>query len=235
MSKNNDSEVEVLDYAKLFEVEFMRLYYELDVPSAPEKRKPDIIDSIFEEIYHIVFEPDKRQENNIISKLLYHDIENIQAVCEMYIRLCKRFGGVIKFNSFANLTGIHRDTIHRWHTINKNRYNNSQYIFTINEDEYNDDYNNGNIYIIKDNKVSKWNNMYKYIDGLSNKRYDLYKKLQENMVDQNTNGLSTDTMGQAIRANNDEEIGKLYDPKKIVLQQQAKTASLSMNDLKLLE
>ena len=70
---------------------------------------------------------------------------------------------------------------------------------------------------------------------LSIKRFDVKKKLHDFMVDENTNGLSVDTMGQAIRANNDEDLGKLYDPKKIVLQQQAKTASLSINDLKLLE
>ena len=55
------------------------------------------------------------------------------------------------------------------------------------------------------------------------------------MIEENTNGLSGDTVGYTIRANNDEDLGKLYDPKKIVLQQQAKTASLSINDLKLLE
>ena len=66
-------------------------------------------------------------------------------------------------------------------------------------------------------------------------RFDVKKKLHKFMIDENTDGLSGDTVGYTIRANNDEDLGKLYDPKKIVLQQQAKTASLSINDLKLLE
>ena len=86
---------------------------------------------------------------------------------------------------------------------------------------YNSIYNN----IYRDNKN----------DILSKQRLDVKKKLQEFMRDENTNGLSTDTMGHTIRANNDEDIGKLYDPKKIVLQTQAKAQALTMSDLKLLE
>ena len=34
------------------------------------------------------------------------------------------------------------------------------------------------------------------------------------MQDSNTNGLSNDTMGQALRANNEDELGKLYEPRR---------------------
>lgn len=236
----------VLSYAEQFEAEFMRLYYELDVPTAPEKRKPFIFDSILIDIYPIVFKPTGTQANNSKSKLLYHNIQDIEEVTEMYIKLCMRFNGVIKYNSFCNLVGMNRYTLDLW---NKNN-NTDGYIFTLNDNAIIEESNN-NIYIVYDsdnNNLYKnnnkyyvdrvYNNMCKYTEDeiiLSKKRFDIKKKLHDFMVDENTNGLSGDTVGYTIRANNDEDLGKLYDPKKIVLQQQAKTASLSISDLKLLE
>ena len=44
------------------------------------------------------------------------------------------------------------------------------------------------------------------------------------MQDANTNGLSNDTMGHAIRANNEEELGKLYEPKRMIQQAAIKSA-----------
>lgn len=236
----------VLSYAEQFEAEFMRLYYELDVPTAPEKRKPFIFDSILIDIYPLVFKPTGTQANNSKSKLLYHNIQDIEEVTEMYIKLCMRFNGVIKYNSFCNLVGMNRYTLDLW---NKNN-NTDGYIFTLNDNAIIEESDN-NIYIVYDsdnNNLYKnnnkyyvdrvYNNMCKYTEDemiLSKKRFDIKKKLHDFMVDENTNGLSGDTVGYTIRANNDEDLGKLYDPKKIVLQQQAKTASLSINDLKLLE
>lgn len=236
----------VLSYAEQFEAEFMRLYYDLDVPAAPEKRKPFIFDSILIDIYPLVFKPTGTQANNSKSKLLYHNIQDIEEVTEMYIKLCMRFNGVIKYNSFCNLVGMNRYTLDLW---NKNN-NTDGYIFTLNDNAIMEESNN-NIYIVYDsdnNNLYKNNNKY-YVDRvynnmckytkdeiiLSKKRFDIKKKLHDFMVDENTNGLSGDTVGYTIRANNDEDLGKLYDPKKIVLQQQAKTTSLSISDLKLLE
>ena len=44
------------------------------------------------------------------------------------------------------------------------------------------------------------------------------------MKDSNTNGLSNDTMGQALRANNEDELGKLYEPRRMVQHEQIKRA-----------
>lgn len=232
-------EIEILDYAQLLETEFMRLYYELDVAAAPEKRKPFIIDSIWMDLYPLIFKPDTTKVNNSKSKLMYHDVKSIEAVVDMYIKLCMRFNGVIKYTAFCNLIGINRYTIDLW---NKNN-NTNGYIFTLNNTAIQEECNN-NIYIeytvddnnnIIENRYT--NNM--YVDSndkiLSHKRFDIKKKLHDYMLEENTNGLSGDTVGYTIRANNDEELGKLYDPKKIVLQQQAKQQCLSMQDLKLLE
>lgn len=232
-------EQKILSYAEQFEAEFMRLYYDLDMAAAPEKRKPFIFDSILMDIYPIVFKPDTTQVNNSKCKIMYHDIKNLEAVVDMYIKLCMRFNGVIKYTTFCNLIGINRYTLDLW---NKNN-NTNGYIFTLNSNAIEEECNN-NIYI--EYTVDSNNNIIEnrytnniYIDSsdkiLSYKRLDIKKKLHDFMVDENTNGLSGDTVGYTIRANNDEELGKLYDPKKIVLQQQAKTASLSISDLKLLE
>ena len=44
------------------------------------------------------------------------------------------------------------------------------------------------------------------------------------MQDSNTNALSNDTMGQVVRANNEEELGKLYEPKRMMMHEQVRTA-----------
>lgn len=230
----NKENIEVLDYAQLLESHFMDLYYQLDVATAPEKRKPFIIDSIWMDLYQLIFKPDNKQINNTNSKIMYHDIKTIEAVVDMYIKLCFRFNGVIKYNAFCNLTGIDYSTICLWHNSNKT----DKYIFSLNNSDIEIESNSINyIYIDSNNVVSRHNNMY-YInnsDPLSKLRFDVKKKLHKFMIDENTDGLSGDTVGYTIRANNDEDLGKLYDPKKIVLQQQAKQTSLSISDLKLLE
>jgi hypothetical protein len=51
------------------------------------------------------------------------------------------------------------------------------------------------------------------------------------MQDSNTNALSNDTMGQVVRANNEEELGKLYEPKRM-LQQVAMRQSIGADGLR---
>lgn len=263
-------DVEVLSFAEQVEECFLEMYDRYDVANAPEKRKNEIIDSFWTDIYKQVFKPDKPQLNNCKSLMMVYDVENVQEVVEMYINLCKRFGGVIKYNQFANLTGIHRDTLYRWH-----KYNTSgKYVFDLNDSQYTEDssttmyvtinnsvveYKSNDIFNgntdntsidiihndIRDNDNNIYNSAGVYIDNLYNnstmngnkerellsrKRYDVIKKLQEEMQDSNTNQLSNDTMGAAIRANNEEELGKLYEPKRMIQHEQIKQA-LGVNDL----
>ena len=246
-SQHNNA-VEVLSYAEQVEECFMELYMRYDVANAPEKRKSEIIDSFWSDIYKQVFKPDRPQNNNSKSRLLVYDVENMQEVVEMYTNLCKRYGGVIKYNQFSNLTGIHRDTLYRWHKYNTT----GRYIFTLNDTQYKED-SNIIMYINIDNSVVEYksndifdtniiytdtdnnicdssNNIYNNIKAnsnqdrhvLSRRRYDVIKKLQEEMQDSNTNQLSNDTMGAAIRANNEEELGKLYEPKRMIQAEQIK-------------
>lgn len=211
---------EIMSAAERVEEEFMYLYEKYNVADAPPKQKADIIDSFWGDIYKKVFkpEPDVIKYNNCKSKLKTYDVEEVEEVCDMYIKLNKRFGGVIKINQFANLTGIHRATLWLW---NKNNTSNS-YIFNLNNNAVDEE--GKYVYILY-----KGNNDIEYhgtssLDKnvLSTFRFDVVKKLREEMQDSNTNGLSNDTMGHAIRANNEEELGKLYEPKRMLQQESIK-------------
>lgn len=211
---------EIMSAAEQVEEEFMYLYEKYNVADAPPKQKADIIDSFWGDIYKKVFkpEPDVIKYNNCKSKLKTYDVEEVEEVCDMYIKLNKRFGGVIKINQFANLTGIHRATLWLW---NKNNTSNS-YIFNLNNNAVDEE--GKYVYILY-----KGNNDIEYhgtssLDKnvLSTFRFDVVKKLREEMQDSNTNGLSNDTMGHAIRANNEEELGKLYEPKRMFQQESIK-------------
>ena len=276
--------IEVLSYAEQVENEFMSLYMQYDVANAPEKRKNEIIDSFWSDIYKAVFKPDKPQINQCNSKLQPWNIKELNEVLELYINLCKRFGGVIKYYQFCKLVGYNRYTIDLWHKANIN----NRTIFLLNDADIEEEYKvNGSIYILYNNNTDNMKRIYKndissvyviddikkdinniynnsititdilnnsdYIKGfnnynivnnnmlnntdnsninnididklrdkLSRTRLDVKKKLNAEMQDSNTNQLSNDTMGAAIRANNEEELGKLYEPKRMIQAEQVK-------------
>lgn len=227
-----EQKAEIVSLAELTEIEFMRLYKELSVEEAPERRKADIVDTIWPDIYDLVFKPSTEdiRYNNCKSKLVPYMVEDVEAVCRMFIKLNKRYGGVIKFNQFANLTGISRYTLDLWHKANKT----NGYIFNLSDSDAQSECNN--IYIIHDGDVSveyKGNNRYtlQTNDKLSTIRFDVKKKLQEEMQDSNTNGLSNDTMGHAMRANNEDELGKMYEPRRIQQQEQARIAARTPEEI----
>lgn len=224
---------EVLTLAELTEIAFKDLYIELSVADAPEKRKADVIDSMWNDIYKQVFKPGDNDIliNNCKSKLKPWNIEEVEEVVNVFIKLNKRYGGVIKYNQFSNLTGIHRYTLYLW---NKNN-NTNGYIFNLNSSAIDEEQRTA-IYILNNNSVDvvyngnfnrERDNNTKY---LSTMRFDVIKKLQEEMQDSNTNGLSNDTMGHALRANNEEELGKLYEPRRM-LQQATIKAALPASEL----
>lgn len=207
-------ESEVLTKAEQVEEEFLKLYNDFCVFDAPEKRKAGIIDSFWNDIYKAVFEPQPNEVvlNNSKSKLKTYDVQEVEEVCEMYIKLCQRYGGVIKINQFAKLTGIHRATFNIWHNANKS----NGYICNLSNSDI-DEENNSIIYILNNNGVdivyngnTKEQQAYntKY---LSTSRFDVIKKLREEMNDENTNSLEASNMGAVVRANNDEDVGKMYD------------------------
>lgn len=219
---------EVLSFAEQVEEEFLYLYEKYDVANAPAKQKADIIDSFWSDIYKIVFKPDADyvRHNHQLSKLRTYDVQAVESVCDIFVKLNKRYGGVIKFNQFSNLTGIHRATLWLWNKSNTS----NNYIFNLNSNGV-DEENNFVVYINDGDKGVKFvNNRWKDRGELSTIRFDVIKKLREEMQDSNTNGLSNDTMGHAIRANNEEELGKLYEPKRM-MQQEAVKRVLTASEL----
>ena len=232
MEKVTDHDQEVLSLAELTELAFKDLFITYEVGNAPEKRKADIIDSLWSDIYDSVFKPQPGEivYNNCKSKLITYKVDEVEAVVKSFVKLNKRYGGVIKFNQFANLTGINRYTLYLWHKANHT----NGYIFSLSKSDMEAEYNN--IYIINNgNGDIEYRGNSKYIvnDKLSSMRFDVIKKLQEEMQDSNTNGLSNDTMGHALRANNEDELGKLYEPRRIVQQEAAKRVLTAGELLKL--
>lgn len=206
---------EVLTKAEQVEEEFLKLYSDFCVFDAPEKRKASIIDSFWNDIYKAVFEPqpDEVILNNSKSKLKTYDVQEVQEVCEMYIKLCQRYGGVIKINQFAKLTGMHTYTFHIWHNANKS----NGYIVNLSSKDIEEE-NNTIIYILKDNNnvdvIYNGNSKEQRGDNtryLSPSRFDVLKKLRDEMHDENTNSLEASNMGAVVRANNDKDVGKMYD------------------------
>lgn len=210
-------ESEVLTKAEQVEEEFLRLYNEFRVSDAPEKRRASIIDSFWNDIYKAVFEPLPGEVilNNSKSKLKTYDVQEVQEICEMYVKLCQRYGGLIKINQFAKLTGIHRATFNIWNKANKT----NGYICNLSNRDMEEE-NKSIIYILKDNnnvEVVYNGNSDAYVNSrdntkyLSSTRFDVIKKLREEMGDENTNSLEATNMGAAIRANHDEDVAKMYD------------------------
>lgn len=227
MGQVDEYKPEMLTFADLVEFHFKKMYDDYNVAEAPEKRKADIIDSFWPDIYEIVFKPEYGdiRFNNCKSKLMTYNVHDIESVCNMFIKLNKRYGGVIKYNQFANLTGINRYTLYLWHKAN----NTKGYIFNLSNSDIQEECNN--IYIINNGNgdiVEYRGNMYVDTnDKLSCRRFDVIKKLQEEMQDSNTNGLSNDTMGHAMRANNEDELGKLYEPRRMIQHEQIKHSYIS--------
>lgn len=208
----------VLTLPEQIEDEFIRIYKELEVANAPDKRKADIIDTIFSsEIHDKFFKPRKNDicYNQTKTRIKLYDVQLMADITETFIKLNKRYGGVVKINQFANMTGINRASLFRWNQLNKS----NDYIFTLNKEDCLKDLNDI-IYIKPDGVSVKYKsnspNIFNPNDEASYYRFDVIKRLKKDMYDSNTNGLSNDTMGNALRANNEEELGKMYEPRKMI-------------------
>jgi hypothetical protein len=220
----------IVTFSEQVEAEFLRLYEKYKVAEAPERRRADIIDSFWSDIYKLVFQPlpDEIRHNNLKSRLKPSNVFEVEEVTQMYINLCKRYGGVVKFNQFANLTGFNRYTLYLWHNDNTS----GNYIFNLSDNAMREEYkvlyiiiNGDSVEYVDYNKY--YNNHSENGGGLNKARFDVIKKLQEEMQDSNTNGLSCDTMGHSVRANNEQELGKLYEPRRMVTQEQIKQGNFS--------
>lgn len=229
---NTADNVEVLSYAEQLEEYFLSFYEQLNVAEMTKKEKYNAIDAIFYKIYPLLFKPDTPQMNNCRSKLRTYDIQTIESVLDKYIELCKIYGGYVKHITFCKLIGITFSCIDNWHRKN----NTDGYIFTLNQNESDEENRSQYIYIDNIDDIDNLNKPNWMIEGdrLSRQRFDVYKKIQEELQAYNDNALASSDNGNIVLANNSVEVGRLYEPRRMIQQEQIKQA-LSLNDLKLLD
>lgn len=224
---------EVLSYAEQVEECFLELYHRYDVANAPEKRKAYIINSFWKDIYNQIFKPEKKQNNNLKSKVKPYDVEEIESILDKYFSLCDKYGGTILIDSFCDLIGYSRNAVYMWHNANKS----NGYIFSLDPALVNDEtkglcivYDGRDIKFINDNS-----NIFQYDNDeesqiLSRIRYDVVKKIRENEQTRSKLHLSNSDIGYIFRSNNEDELGLKYDAKRTVEHEQIRQA-LSINDL----
>lgn len=229
-TNNNGSQVnnavEVLSYAEQVEQLFLDLYVEYDVANAPEKKRANIIDTFWKDIYNQLFKPDTPQYNNCKSKIKPYDIPTIESILNVFIKLCNRYSGVILIDSFCDLIGYSRNAVYMWNNSNKS----NNYIFTLDPNVKDTDdnilyiyVNNNSVKCIKDNNNRyKDDNMTEEEKVLSRLRYDVVKKLREEEQKQSKLHLSNSDIGMIFRSNNEDELGLKYDAKRTIEQEQIK-------------
>lgn len=233
ISQQNNT-AEVLSYAEQVEELFLDLYMKYDVANAPEKKRANIIDTFWKDIYNQLFKPDTPQYNNCKSKIKPYDIPTIESILNVFIKLCNRYSGVILIDSFCDLIGYSRNAVYMWNNSNKS----NNYIFTLDpnvkDTEDNILYiyvNNNSVNCIKNNNNSNiYNSMSDDEKVLSRIRYDVVKKLREEEQKQSKLHLSNSDIGMIFRSNNEDELGLKYDAKRTIEQEQIKQA-LSVQDL----
>lgn len=203
---------EVTNFVECIKEEFERLYELYNVAEAPQKRQPDKIDAIWQEIYDLVFKPDVETTllNNQKSKLLTYKVYDVESVTDEYIRLNRLYGGFIKVMSFCELTGIHRSTLKLWNDANKT----NGYIFNLKDNEIDEEKANNIIYINNTIDVRyNGNCRHNSNDKLSSLRFDVMKKLRDAARQQSRNVRSLDGVSAIQMSNEDEELGFCYGDK----------------------
>lgn len=231
---NNADQVEVLTYPEQIESIFLDLYAKYDVANAPEKKRANIIDTFWKDIYIQLFKPDTPQYNNCKSKIKPYDIPTIESILNTFVKLCNRYNGVVLIDSFCDLIGYSRNAVYMWNKAN----NSNNYIFTLdpNIDDVEENIlyiyvNDNSVKCIKDNNnINIYKNMSENEKLASRLRYDVVKKLREEEQKQSKLHLSNSDIGMIFRSNNEDELGLKYDAKRTFEQETIKQA-LSVQDL----
>lgn len=235
---------EIVTYADMMEDAFYRLVDKYNI-NLEDKNIANKLDVVFRNIYKLVFEPgpDFIKHNHQRSVLIYYNVLEIEEIVNKYIDLCQLYNTLPKLNVFSNMTGINYYTINLWHKSN----NTNKYIFTLNNDSIKDlENDSNNIIILSGNEGS--NNIYNNIGYVNNsiygnksvsedikiltlKRFDIYKKIREAAQNFTRNNLQGSPVGAMASANNDEEVGLLWEPKKVLLKAEAERIALSAGDV----
>jgi hypothetical protein len=90
------------------------LGYDLNNPKDRKSISHNEVNYILRRVYDNIFKPSTGLMNNQKSIIDYDDIEQIQAVVNVYIDICSRFNKSLGLMSFSFMSGIDITTLLRW-------------------------------------------------------------------------------------------------------------------------
>lgn len=231
----NKPGAEVLTPAEQLEQAFNELYMQYCGDMTLTAKKANIIDSFWSQIGNSLFlgTPENMKFNHQKSKLIYSDVVQMEELVNKYVELCQRYGCVPKIHSFAELTKIDKQTFHNWHNANTG----TGYIVKLNNEEI--EREKPNIYIIQDGKYEKLD----YIKAsaeereINSLRFDILQKLRDSAREFTRNAVMDSNIGPAAMANNDAEVGLMWDAKRQITAEAIKSGAVQLDsaDIKLLQ
>lgn len=228
-----------LSWAEQIEIAFAELVQKYGIDLNDNRNLANKIDAIMPDIFKMVFKADENyiKNNNNKSKLPFNDIEAMEEVLDSYLKICCMTSTLPKYNTFSQMIGINRYTLDVWHNANKS---NNGYIVYLNQKETIEECNMNIICVINNSDIEykkNMNNINIYNSGddklikLTSRRYDAKKKLQEAAQNFTRNNLQTSSVGAMASANNDREIGLLWEPKNMILKNEVQNNYISASDL----
>lgn len=184
--------------------------YGIDLDS---QKSANRIEAVFMDMYEELFKPspDDKVLNGAKSKIKYNDVKTVEEVLRTYIRLCMMSNTIPKVTSFSSLTGIHRSSIFFWSKCNTTN-NNIFKLSSVQIAEESEELRKAFLFAESNQVVNA--NMTEEQKVLSSYRLDISKIIKENSQKFTRNTLQMSPMGALAVANNDVEVGLMWDARR---------------------
>lgn len=195
--------IKTADGVEIYENEieelFIQFFEDRGFDPYKDKIEHNRANAAFMDIYDHLFRPDENtvRKNNRKSKLDYGDIDTLNNIAKIYIKLCNEFNLTPWLYMYSSLTGIEESTLNTWE--------NGEYRNRVYYD------NQGNE--IQDISEWKLNKRGEYREEVTHAHSDLVKNIKRAATNAKKGRLSDSDIGNITQANNDEEIGLLYAQK----------------------
>ena len=186
-------------YENQIEEIFLQSFRDSGVDPYKDKVEHERANGAFMDVYERLFAPDENtvRKNNKNSKLDYSDIDTLNKIAYIFIKICNKCNITPWLYMFSSLTGIEESTLSTWEN---GEYRNKIYYDV-----------KGNV--IKDISEWKLNKKGEYREEVSNSHSNLVKNIKKAAQNSKRGRLSDSDIGNITLANNDEEIGLLYAQK----------------------
>ena len=207
--------IRTADGNEIFENEieerFIQFFTDRGFDPYKDKIEHNRANAAFMDIYDHLFKPDEHtvRKNNRNSKLDYADIDTLNNIARIFIKLCNEFNLTPWLYMYSSLTGITEETLTTW--------SNGEYRNKIFYDP------EGNV--IDDLQLYKVSNKGEYTEVVTSKYSDLVKNIKKAATNSKKARLSDSDIGNITQANNDEEIGLLYAQKEARAKAEAQIAA----------